>query len=160
MKLLIMLLFLISCGKPVDGIDGSSGTNGSDGLTLVSIDNHVSVQEIIGDGITSEFNADTGMFLILPEIESLNVDNSKPHCDQQEAILTFETDSGLVVYTFESVSRYRMELKSLTGGETGKSIRTESVKILFEKRPSAICEDGIYEFHSGVSFNMITMNEV
>lgn len=159
-RLLIMLL-LLSCGKPDDGASGLNGIDGLaglDGRDYYSYMVNVSLQEIVGDSRDELFQISESNFYQLPKSIEVTVDNAYPACALQDFILVVETDSETHHFTFQPTdNRYKMQYKS---GPLNKLLDTTTVKVYYLKEPEVDCGDVVYRLHSGVTFQIRVIKEL
>ena len=158
-------LLLLSCGQSeIEVQRGLEGQRGENGYNYASILEAVSVQDIAGDGVRIEIQASDSVlgleYVVIPEITSIVVDNSKPECEIGDAVLSLETESGTVNFTYEIDTRYSMVLKSVSGASVGASVRSVGYKAYFSQLPVAFCESGEYELHAGATFKIIRLFRV
>lgn len=168
---LLILLLLLSCGKPQNGSDGLSGTNGfdgengpagqdgHDGYSYYSYVVSANIQEIIGDGVSGEFYIDEGNLYQLPSEFQVIVDNERPECVLKDLEVVFETESEDLIFTFKAHpnNRYKMNLKS---GPVEKLVDTSYIKVYYKGRPEVDCGNAVYRLHSGIQFDIRVFKKI
>lgn len=164
LRLALVMVLLLSCGKVEngrDGVDGSvgergligsDGRNGRDGTNFYSYMVGVSLQEIIGDGHDEVVELSESSIYQLPKSFDVNVDNLYPECKLRDFELAVESESGVDVFTFQPTeNRYKMQLKS---GPVNKVVDSSFIKVYYKSVPEVDCGDVVYRLHSGVSFQV------
>lgn len=158
LRLALVMILVLSCGKLENGVNGERGLTGSDGLNYYSYLTRVNIQKIVGDDTPAEALIEESTIYQLPSSIDVVVDNSYPECRLKDFQLVVRSMAGEEVFTFQATEdRYKMKLKD---GPVNKIIDSPYLKVYYKSLPEVDCGEVVYRLHSGVTFDVRVFKEI
>lgn len=158
LRLALVMILVLSCGKLENGVNGERGLTGSDGLNYYSYLTRVNIQKIVGDNTPAEALIEESNIYQLPKSIEVIVDNLYPECRLRDFELAIESKAGVDTFIFQATEdRYKMQLKS---GPVNKIIDSSYLRVYYKSVPEVDCGEVVYRLHSGVTFDVRVFKEI
>jgi len=158
LRLALVMILVLSCGKLENGEIGERGLTGKDGLNYYSYLTRVNIQKIVGDNTLAEAVIEESNIYQLPKSIEVIVDNLYPECKLKDFQLIIESKAGVDVFIFQATEdRYKMRLKE---GPVNKIVDSPYLKVYYKSVPEVDCGEVVYRLHSGVTFDVRVFKEI